>query len=166
VTRRQPALFYILYLMDFEDKLAGRLSSTRRRPGITAVGIFLFFGATMSALAGATLIWHRTPLEGVWKLNPRAYRLLSPHGATVGPLFLLLSTTMVAAGVGWFRGRYWGWVLAVAIVTSQVLGDLVNLLRGDFVRGSIGFAIAGALLMYLLSSKVRSFFATTQSASP
>ena len=101
-----------------------------------------------------------------WELNPRAYRLLSPHGATVGPLFLLLSTTMVAAGVGWSRGRYWGWVLAVAIVTSQVLGDLVNLLRGDFVRGSIGFAIAGALLMYLLSSKVRSFFAAPQSTSP
>jgi len=146
--------------MDFEHKLAGRLSSTRRRPGITAVGIFLFFGATMSALAGATLIWHRTPLDRVWELNPRAYTLLSPHGASVGPLFLLLSTTMVAAGVGWFRGRYWGWVLAVAILTSQLLGDLVNLLRGDLVRGSIGFAIAGALLMYVLSSNVRSFFAT------
>ncbi len=159
-------MFYIRYLMDFEDKPAGWLSSTRRLPGITAVGIFLFFGATMSALAGATLIWHRTPLERVWELNPRAYRLLSPHGSTVGPLFLLLSTTMLAAGVGWFRGRYWGWVLAVAIVTSQVLGDLVNLLCGDFVRGSIGSAIAGALLMYLLSSKVRSFFATPQSTSP
>jgi len=166
VTRRQPALFYIRYLMDFEDKRAGQLSYASRPPGITAVGIFLFLGATMSALAGVTLIWHRTPLERVWELNPRAYRLLSPHGATVGPLFLLLSTSMVAAGVGWFRGRYWGWVLAVAIVTSQVLGDLVNLLRGDIVRGSVGFAIASALLMYLLSSKVRGFFATPKSTSP
>jgi len=38
----------------------------------------------------------------------------------------------------------------VGIITTQVLGDLVDFLMGDFVRGGTGFAIAGALLFYLL----------------
>jgi len=49
--------------------------------------------------------------------------------------------------------------LAVAIITIQALGDLANAFRGDVVKGAIGFAIAGALLFYLLRSGVRSAFA-------
>lgn len=146
---------------DFERKMAGRHPS--RPLGITAVGIFLFLGAAMCALAGETLIWRGTTIERIWELNPTAYRLLAPHGTTVGPLFFLLGTMMIAAGIGWLRGRHWGWVLTVIIFATQCLGDLVNCLRGDLIRGSIGFVIAGALLMYLLSPKVRGSFATRSS---
>jgi len=31
-----------------------------------------------------------------------------------------------------------GWRLAVALIAIQLIGDLMNLLRGDFVRGPIG----------------------------
>jgi len=48
--------------------------------------------------------------------------------------------------------------LAVGIITTQVLGDLVDFLMGDFVRGGTGFAIAGALLFYLLRPEVRAAF--------
>ncbi|MBZ5680938.1 MAG: hypothetical protein LAO24_12615 [Acidobacteriia bacterium] len=44
------------------------------------------------------------------------------------------------------------------IIATQVLGDLVNLVRGDFLRGGVGFFIAGALLLYLLSARVRAVF--------
>lgn len=90
--------------------------------------------------------------------EPESLQTLAPSGTAVGQLFLLLRTTMVAAGVGWFRGRYWGWVLAVVIIATQVLVDLINLLRGDILRGGLGFVIAGARLAYLLSSQVRTFF--------
>ena len=59
------------------------------------------------------------------------------------------------AGIGWFRRRPWGWGLAVAIIAVQVLGDLVNFLRGDSIRGGIGAIIAGTLLLYLFSGNVR-----------
>jgi hypothetical protein len=36
--------------------------------GITAMGIFLFFGATMASLAGATLTWRGTILDRMWAL--------------------------------------------------------------------------------------------------
>jgi hypothetical protein len=128
--------------------------------GITAVGIFLFFGATIAALAGTTLVFPGTILDRVWALNPTAYGQLAPVGRIAGMLFLLLSVSMAVAGTGWFRRRYWGWGLAALILAMQVLGDLVNVLRGDFVRGGIGFAIGGALLLYVLSVKVKLVFAS------
>lgn len=79
--------------------------------------------------------------------------------AIEGILFLLLGVALAIAGAGWFKRRLWGWRLAVAVIATQVLGDLVNALRGDVVRGAIGFAIAGALLFYLLRSEVRAAFA-------
>jgi len=47
----------------------------------------------------------------------------------------------------------------VVIIASQVLGDLVNALRGEWLKGTVGVVIAGALLIYLLGSNVRSAFA-------
>jgi hypothetical protein len=73
-------------------------------------------------------------------------------------LFLLLGTALAVAGTGRFKRRLWGWRLAVVIIATQVLGDLVNVLRGDIVKGAIGFTIAGGLLFYLLGSEVRAAF--------
>lgn len=127
--------------------------------GLTAMGVFLFFGAAMAALAGTTLAWPGTPLDKMWKLNPEAYRQLGPLGRGIGVGFLLLSAVLAAAGVGWFRRRLWGYWLAVIIIITQVLGDLFNFFRGDYLRGGTGFVIAGALLLYLLRAKVRAEFA-------
>jgi hypothetical protein len=127
--------------------------------GFTAMGIFLFFGATMASLAAITLLWKGTALDGVWALNPTAYKELAPLGGSVGILFLLLGATLTMAGIGWFRHRLWGWRLAIAIIATQVLGDVVNFVRGDFLRGGIGIIIAGGLLLFLLRPKTRAAFA-------
>ena len=129
------------------------------RFGITAFGIFLFFGATTAALAGATLIWPGTILDVAWKLNRTANGPLADFSGRVGPLFLLLSVAMTVAGIGWFRRRSWGWNMAVVIIATQLLGDLVNCFRGDFIRGGIGTLIASALLFYLFSGSVKKIFA-------
>jgi hypothetical protein len=127
--------------------------------GFTAIGVFLFFGAVMASLAATTLLWRGTPLDRVWALNPMAYKQLAPLGVTVGILFLLLGATLITAGIGWFRRSLWGWRLAVAIIAIQVLGDVVNCVRGDWLRGGIGVIIAGALLLFLLQPKIRATFA-------
>lgn len=94
-------------------------------------------------------------------MDAQSYRLqqLVPFGASAGIVFLFLGLALSVTGAGWFKRRLWGWRLAVAIIATQVLGDLVNVLRGDIVRGAIGFTIAGALLFYLLRSDVRAAFA-------
>ena len=46
----------------------------------------------------------------------------------------------------------------MGIIAIQVLGDPVNFLMCDFVRGGTGLTIAGALLFYLLRPEVRAAF--------
>jgi hypothetical protein len=84
---------------------------------------------------------------------------LAPLGRAVGILFLLLGVALITAGIGWFRRRLWGWRLAVAIISTQVLGDVVNCVRGDWLRGGTGVIIAGALLLFLLQPRTRAAFA-------
>jgi hypothetical protein len=132
---------------------------SRKAPtGFPAVGIFLFFGATMASLAATTLLWPSTALDRLWVLNPKAHEQLAPLGGTVGTLFLVLGVALTAAGIGWFRRRLWGWRLAVGIIATQVVGDVVNCVRGDWLRGGTGVVIAGALLLFLLSPKIRAAF--------
>jgi len=130
-----------------------------------AIGIFLEFGAAMASLAGTSLVWRGTALDRMWALNSRAYGELAPFGKAVGIPFLLLAVTLGVAGIGWFKRRRWGWRLAVAIIATQVLGDLVNAYRGDVVRGGAGFVIAGILLVYLLRPEVRAAFASANAPS-
>lgn len=119
----------------------------------------------MASLAGTTLLWRGTVLERMWTLNPTPYKQLVPFGASAGVLFLLLSVALAVAGTGWFKRRLWGWRLTVVIIAAQLVGDLVNVLRGDVVRGAIGLTIAGALFFYLLRSEVRAAFASGNVAS-
>ena len=135
-----------------------RIEGNGKPPGFVAIGVFLFFGATMASLAGTTLLLPGTPLDLAWRLNPTAYKQLSPLGSKIGIFFLLLAVLLVVSGVGWFQHRLWGWRLAVAIVATQVIGDIVNLVRRDLLRGATGVIIAGALLLYLLTPRVRAAF--------
>jgi hypothetical protein len=113
----------------------------------------------MAGLATITLLSPGTLLDRLWVLNPIAYKRLAPLGSTVGILFLLLGAALTTAGVGWFRRRLWGWRLAVVIIATQVVGDVVNCVRGDLLRGGTGVIIAGALLLFLLQPKIRATFA-------
>ena len=112
----------------------------------------------MTGLAGTTLVWQGTALDRAWALNPRAYRELAPLGWKVGIPFLLVAATLLAAGVGWFRRRMWGWRLAVGLIAAQLVGNVVNLFLGRVAEGLTGFVIAAALLVYLLRRRVKSFF--------
>ena len=115
----------------------------------------------MATLAGTTLVWPGTILDNVWALNRPAYKELAFAGRPVGALFLLLGAALLSAAMGWFQRRRWGWRLTVAIICTQVAGDIFNFARGDHLRGGIGVAIAGALLFYLLRSNVRTAFHPT-----
>jgi hypothetical protein len=113
----------------------------------------------MASLAATTLLWQGTVLGRIWALNPLAYRQLAPLGGWVGILFLLLGAALAIAGIGWFRRRLWGWRLAIVVISTQVLGDVVNCVRGEWLKGSIGVIIAGAVLLFLLQRRIRTAFA-------
>lgn len=129
--------------------------------GFNAIGLFLFFGALMAAVAATTLLWPGTALDRAWVLNRSAYAELVPRGPVIGVLFLLLSLALACSGIGWLRRQVWGWRLTVVIISIQVLGDGVNCVRGNCLRGGSGLIIAGALLFYLLRRKIRSAFVSS-----
>src|SRR5215813_10873344 len=88
---------------------------TASQRGLKSVGLFLFFGAAMTFLAGTLLI----------------------HPGTI---------------------LYRAWRLTVVVMAAQLVGDLINFIRGDHLRGGLGFLIAGALLLYLVRRDVRIVF--------
>ncbi len=129
------------------------------------MGVFLFFGATMAALAGVTLLWRGTVLDRAWVLNPVAFKELGGYGRGISIPFLLLSGALVFAGTGWLRRRFWGWLLAVVIISAQVLGNLLNAGLGHFAQGATGAVIVGALLLYLLLPQFRGTFDKNSASS-
>jgi hypothetical protein len=134
----------------------------RPSKGIIAFGIFLLFGAIMASLAGASLVWQGTFLDRMWTLNPTAYVVLAPLGKTIGTAFLLLGAILATTGILWLKRCLWGWRLAVILMATEVLGNLINMFRGDVLGGLVGFAITAALLFYLLRPRVKAAFGHTQ----
>jgi hypothetical protein len=122
------------------------------------MAVFLVFGAAMATLAGITLLFPGSFLDPIWRLNPEAGEQLRQLGRGIGIAFLGLGAAMVATAIGWIRRRFWGWALAATIIASQVLGDLVNAFRGEWLKGAVGAAIAGALLAYLIRPVTRGAF--------
>jgi hypothetical protein len=143
----------LAYIQQMRDAIG------RRPRGFAAIGVFIFFGALMASLAATTLLWRGTLLDRVWALNPTAHNHLAHLGRIVGILFLALTATLITTGIGWFRRRLWGWKLAIVIISTQFAGDVVNCVRGDWLRGGTGIIIAGALLLFLLQSRIRAAFA-------
>jgi hypothetical protein len=125
---------------------------------MTAIGVFWLLGAVMALFAGLTLMWSGTIADRLWEINAAAHVQLLLLGRKVGLGFILLSITLTFAGFGWFRRLKWGWILAVIVLITQMLGDLVNAVMGQYARGITGAMIAGALVCYVFRPGVRSAF--------
>jgi hypothetical protein len=126
--------------------------------GLVAIGVFFVFGTIMAAYAAVTLLKPGTALDWLWMLNKTGHAQLASFGKGAGLGFAALSALMCAASVGWFRRRYWGWALGTTIIAVNAVGDLVNLVRGEHLKGALGVAIAGLLLIYMTSTGLRNNF--------
>ncbi len=129
-----------------------------RPRGFAPIGMFFAFGATMAAYAALTLLKPGTLLDALWAVNQRGHAGLALLGRGAVLLFAVLSVLLGLAAVGWFRRKYWGWVLGVAIIAINATGDLLNLMAGERLKGAVGVAIAGLLLFYMTRSGVRKYF--------
>jgi len=97
-------------------------------------------------------------MEEIWRLYPARRASLMPYHDWLGPGFLMLAVVMVAASIGCFRQREWGWWLTVAIFAANGLSDAAQIVLGHFLEGGVGVAVAGAILFYLTRPKVRGLF--------
>ena len=136
-----------------------RNESAPRPIGITALSIFFLFGACASFLSFVSLFWPGSFLEPMWRLNPRARVAFGGMGVWAVVLMGAVCAACVTAAVGLWRGARWGYQLACALLAINLLGDITNAVTGTEPRAAIGIPIALALLAYLLSRRVRRFFA-------
>jgi hypothetical protein len=134
-------------------------SDEDQRPrGFVPIGVFFLFGATMAAYAAVTLLKPGTALDRLWALNKTGHLQLATWGKSAGLGFVVLSALMFATAIGWFRRRYWGWLLGTAIIGINATGDLINGVMGEWLKGAVGVAIAGLLLFYMTRVGVRNYF--------
>ena len=135
-------------------------TSLEKRPiGFVPIGVFFFFGATMATYATVTLAIPGTFLDQAWKLNPEGHAQLASLGRIIAVPFLMLAVALFLAAMGWFRRRSWGWKLGVALIAINLAGDVFNLLfRHELLKGGVGVAIAGLLLVYMNRHGLRGYF--------
>jgi len=136
-----------------------RNESAPRPIGLTALSIFFLFGACASFLSFVSLFWPGSFLEPMWRLNPRARVAFGGMGMWAVVLMGAVCAACVTAAVGLWRGARWGYRLAFALLAINLLGDITNAVTGTEPRAALGIPIALALLAYLLSRRVRRFFA-------
>ena len=129
-----------------------------RPPGFVPIGVFFVFGAIMSAYAAITLLVPGTFLDALWVLNKQGHQGLAGLGQLAALPFGILSPMLCLAAVGWFRRRYWGWVLGVTIIAINMAGDVGQLVFGERWKGAVGVAIAGLLFFYMTRVGVRNHF--------
>jgi hypothetical protein len=130
----------------------------RRPRGFVPIGAFFLFGATMAAYAAITLLKPGTLLDRLWILNKTGHAQLISLGKSAGLGFVVLSVLMCAAAIGWLQRRRWGWLLGTTIIAINAVGDLINGVRGEWLKGAIGVAIASLLLLYMTRNGVRNYF--------
>ncbi len=112
----------------------------------------------MSGASFVALLFPGGFLEPMWRLNPRARESFAIMGVWALVLMAVVSIACVSATVGLWRGRRWGYLLAIALLTFSLLGDLANALLGIEPRAWLGVPIAALMLAYLVTRRVREFF--------
>src|SRR5262245_6345669 len=130
-----------------------------RRPlGVTVLACLFAFGTLASGLSVVSLLNPGSPLEPMWRLNPRAHDAFSRMGIWAPLLLAAVCLACTASAYGFFRGRRWGYRLGVTGLLVNLTGDLVNAALGIEPRAVVGVPIVALILWYLSSRKVKDFF--------
>jgi hypothetical protein len=128
--------------------------------GIAALVVFFLVGSLISFTAAASLLFPGGFLESMWRVNPHGHEGLVRIGLWAVLLLFAASASCAAAAVGLWRRAGWGHKIAMALITINLLSDIANAILGTEPRAIIGVPIALAILLYLMSRRVRDYFAS------
>ncbi len=135
------------------------MSELLKRPrGVSTLSIFFLAGALISLTAGASLLFPGSFIEPMWRVNPRAFKHLSDLGPWAAVLLFAVSVSCAMAAIGLWRRAAWGYKIAVGLIAINLIADVANTVMGTEPRAIVGVPIALAILIYLLSKKVRDSF--------
>src|SRR5262245_5444249 len=135
------------------------LPQPRRPFGIAALSVFFLLGAVLAGVAAISLAIPGSPLEPMWRLNPRGHQGLVRLQGWGSLLLAGVSGVCAIAGVGLWRRRGWGYATAVAALSLHLIADGFSVVSGTEPRAIVGIPIVVALLVYLRRPQVRGAFA-------
>ena len=116
---------------------------------LKAFAAFFLFGATMCTLTIVLLLFPRTALDSLWRLNPDAHASFRSIGKAAFLLMFPVGIACAFAAIGLWRRKVWGTWLAIIILSANIAGDLFNAgVRHDY-RALIGLPIGGAMIFCL-----------------
>ena len=130
-----------------------------RPHGVTALSIFFALGAMISFSAAVALLFPNSFFEPMWRLNPHARAGFASMGSGAIVLMVAVCVCCAAASFGMWRGARWGLRIAVTLIAINLIGDVANTVMGTEPRAIVGVPIVTLVLWYLVSKRVRVFFA-------
>jgi hypothetical protein len=133
-------------------------ASERRPAGITALSIFFAAGALISFISALSLLFPGSFLEPMWRLNPRARAAFTGMGWWSIVLLCVVCVACALTAVGLWRGSRWGYRLAFVLLAINLASDIANVALGIEPRAAVGIPIVLAIVLFLLSARVRRFF--------
>jgi uncharacterized membrane protein (DUF2068 family) len=124
--------------------------NVHKRPlGMTLLAAFFCFGAAMCSLTIVLLLFPGTAVDSLWRLNPEAHLAFLSIGNAALLLMALVGIACLCAAVGLWRSSRWGILIALVILSLNIVGDLLNALMRHDYRALVGLPIGGAMIFYL-----------------
>ena len=131
----------------------------KARPfGVIALIMLFAIGTCASFLSAVSLLFPGSFLEPIWRLNPNARAGFSRIRSWAIVLMIAICIACIFTAAGLWRGRRWGYWLAVVMLVINLGGNVVNVVTGTEPRALIGIPIVGAMLAYLLRKRTRYYF--------
>jgi hypothetical protein len=133
-----------------------------RPTGITIIAIVYFVLGCLSLLWSA-LVFGLGGLGALFAgvFGAEAMAAASTAGAWSGFVGILAAIVQFAVGIGLLKMKRWAWFLAVIGVALNVIQGIAGMFSGGpfaFMCGILGLLLPVAVLIYLLTNRVRQVF--------
>ncbi len=125
------------------------VSAGERPRGVTLLTIFFLFGALMAGVTALLLLFPGTAMDALWRLNPQAREGFVAIGKTAVLMMLIVCAACATTAAGLWRSTRWGYWMALAILSLDIVGDTLNSVVNRDWRTLIGLPIGGLLIVYL-----------------
>lgn len=115
-------------------------------------------GAVISFTTAVALFFPGSFPYQMWKLNPRAQQGFAKIGVWAVVLMLTVSAGCGLSAFGLWNGKLWGYRLAIALLITNLVGDVYNVISRTEPRAAVGIPIVILILVFTMNRSARGFF--------
>lgn len=130
----------------------------KRPVGVTILSVVMFLAAAIGLVMGLYLLIQGHFSSWMLQANPDIKGNLLQMARVLGLIVLAVGTYALAAGIGFFQGKKWGWWMVTAMFILSVISDVAKLFMGQLLDGIVGTLVVLLILYYLLRPSVRQYF--------